>query len=282
VSCPTAIGAIPPCAGRNWRTKWRLPPEKRQRTNRPPTPSLPAEIEAELDDEEAADLADFNEALAQERRRFERQRRPLTDDEAADLAHDMLDAHAAGGHVRGGPGLDLAAMPERWRAFFVLLTQSGERVGELLGLTWRHVYLGDDPHSVIAEQVYARERKKLNTDASLARVPLSGSMATWLGRLRPEGVDPDAPVFPSAVGTPLNYHNVYNRVLRPALRESGIAVKLSDEPERWDYQGVAFHAFRKACGSLLFAAGRNAKQVQGLAAPLAVDHHHERLRARGR
>jgi hypothetical protein len=26
---------------------------------------------------------------------------------------------------------------------------------------------------------------------------------------------------------------------------------------------VAFHAFRKACGSLLFAAGRNAKQVQG-------------------
>ena len=31
----------------------------------------------------------------------------------------------------------------------------------------------------------------------------------------------------------------------------------------WDYQGVAFHAFRKACGSLLFAHGKTLKQVQG-------------------
>jgi hypothetical protein len=31
----------------------------------------------------------------------------------------------------------------------------------------------------------------------------------------------------------------------------------------WDYQGIAFHAFRKACGSLLFAHGKSLKQVQG-------------------
>ena len=31
----------------------------------------------------------------------------------------------------------------------------------------------------------------------------------------------------------------------------------------WDYQGVAFHAFRKACGSLLLSQGKNLKQVQG-------------------
>ena len=31
----------------------------------------------------------------------------------------------------------------------------------------------------------------------------------------------------------------------------------------WDYQGVGFHAFRKACGSLLFAHGKTLKQVQG-------------------
>jgi len=29
-----------------------------------------------------------------------------------------------------------------------------------------------------------------------------------------------------------------------------------------DYQGVAFHAFRHACGSLLFAHGKTLKQVQ--------------------
>jgi Phage integrase family len=31
----------------------------------------------------------------------------------------------------------------------------------------------------------------------------------------------------------------------------------------YDYQGVAFHAFRKACGSLLLAHGKSLKQVQG-------------------
>jgi integrase len=96
-------------------------------------------------------------------------------------------------------------------------------------------------------------------------------MAAWLTDLRPE--NPGAPVFPSVTGTPLNYHNVYSRVLRPALQEAGIAVQTGtvtvrkrgkdvEEPV-WDYQGVAFHAFRKACGSLLFAHGKTLKQVQG-------------------
>jgi integrase len=64
----------------------------------------------------------------------------------------------------------------------------------------------------------------------------------------------------------LNYSAVYNRVLRPALRESGIARKVEDSEtgeESWDYRGVAFHGFRKACGSLLLAGGKNVKQVQG-------------------
>jgi integrase len=167
----------------------------------------------------------------------------------------------------------LNAMPEGWRAFFTLLAQTGVRVGELLGLTWRYVHLGDDPHVMITEQVYRGERKRLKTDASLARVPLSASMASWLGELRPQDVNLDAPVFPSQTGTPLNYHNVYSRVLRPALERGGIAVQVGtvtvrkrgkdvEEPV-WDYQGIAFHAFRKACGSLLLAHGKSLKQVQG-------------------
>lgn len=158
----------------------------------------------------------------------------------------------------------LEAMTERWRAFHMLLVQSGVRVGELLGLTWRNVHLGDDPHIMVVEQVYYGKRKRLKTDASAARVPLSQSMASWLADLRPSDVDLDAPVFPSVTGTPLNYHNVYSRVLRPALIKSGIATNrgTDDEPD-WDYQGVAFHAFRKACGSLLLAQGKNIKQVQG-------------------
>lgn len=162
-------------------------------------------------------------------------------------------------------GKILAAMPERWRVFFALLTQSGVRIGELLGLTWERVDLGDDPHIEIAEQVYRGRRKRLKTEASAGRVPLSQTMARELARLRAEDTEPDAPVFASEVGTPLSYSNVYHRVLRPALRGCGIAKKVEsdDGKERWDYQGVAFHAFRKACGSILFASGKNPRQVQG-------------------
>ncbi len=90
----------------------------------------------------------------------------------------------------------LNAMPEEWRACFTLLAQSGLRIGELLGLTWEAVHLGDDPHIMVAEQVYAGRRKALKTEASKARVPLSPSMASWLTELRQDASDA-APVFAS-------------------------------------------------------------------------------------
>jgi integrase len=160
----------------------------------------------------------------------------------------------------------LNAAPERWRAFFLLLAQTGVRVGEALGLTWGNVHLGDDPHIMVAEQVHRGRRKKLKTDASKAPVPLSAAMASWLTELRPENAAADAPVFPSATGTPLNYHNVYSRVLRPALVQAGLAVQVGENAKGepiWDYQGIAFHAFRRACGSLLLHHGKTLKQVQG-------------------
>ncbi len=69
---------------------------------------------------------------------------------------------------------------------------------------------------------------------------------------RPPEAAARAPVFASVVGTPLSYNNVYHRVLQPALAEAGL-----------DGEGIAFHAFRKACGSLLSHHGKTLKQVQG-------------------
>jgi integrase len=146
----------------------------------------------------------------------------------------------------------LTAMDEDWRAFFMLLVQTGVRVGEALGLTWGNVHLADDAHIMVVEQVRHGKRKRLKTEASFARVPLSPTMAAWLTVLRPEGVAANAPVFASKTGTPLNYSNVYHRVLQPALKEVGL-----------DGQGIAFHAFRKACGSFLLHHGKTLKQVQG-------------------
>jgi integrase len=148
----------------------------------------------------------------------------------------------------------LRKLPSEWRLFFELLAQSGCRVGELLGLTWGRVHLGDDPHLDIAEQVYRGQRKRLKTEGSERTVPLSPGMARALTdwKARTDHADQDSPVFASSVGTPLGYPNVYNRVLRPALKACGL-----------DGQGIAFHAFRKACGSmLLLRAGKDPRQVQ--------------------
>jgi hypothetical protein len=47
---------------------------------------------------------------------------------------------------------------------------------------------------------------------------------------------------------------------------SALEVKVGDDETGdaiWDYQRVAFQAFRKVCRSLLLAHGKSLKQVQG-------------------
>lgn len=147
----------------------------------------------------------------------------------------------------------MGALPEEWRAFFMLQAQCGLRISEQLGLTWGHVHLGDDPHLVIVEQFRRGKRKQLKTETSKGEVPLSSGMASWLSKLRPVDVDPAAPVFPSKTGTPLQYGNVLRRVLHPALKSVGL-----------DGQGIGFHAFRRACASLLHDTGDHSDaQIQG-------------------
>jgi integrase len=130
-----------------------------------------------------------------------------------------------------------------------------------------NTHLGDDPHALITEQMHRGQRKRLKTGASRAKVPLSASLASWLAELRPEGASPDAPVFASKTAEPLSYDRLYHGVLRPALIKAGLAVRVGEDAKGrpvWDFQGVGFHAFRRAAGSLLLAHGRTLKQVQGL------------------
>jgi integrase len=147
----------------------------------------------------------------------------------------------------------LHAMPERWRAMHFLLAQTGLRIGEMLGLRWKNVHLGDDAHIHVVEHIYRGERKeKPKTDASRRKVPLSAGMASMLVQIRPDNFDPDDLVFPSKTSTPLSYANLRFRVLAPALEAAGMA------GER-----VTFHSFRRACASMLQAEGKRPAQAQG-------------------
>jgi hypothetical protein len=81
-------------------------------------------------------------------------------------------------------------------------------------------------------------------------VPLEAGLVFALRRWRKEtewAGDRD-PIFPSAVGSPMNYSNTYRRILRSALEEVGV--------------DGGFHLLRHTCASLLFARGANAVQVQ--------------------
>jgi Phage integrase family len=154
---------------------------------------------------------------------------------------------------RDMPVVFFAALPERWRLFFILLAHSGMRVGEALGLTWRNVHRGDDPYLAIREQIYNGERKGLKSSHSDRRIPLSPKLARELQRWyeASEFTAPGDPVFPNSEGGPLNYHNLYNRVFKPAKQACGF---------EWP-KGIAFHEFRRTAASLLHHHGKSGRQV---------------------
>lgn len=158
----------------------------------------------------------------------------------------------------------LAAVPDDWRLFFELLAVTGLRIGEAVGLTWESLDLGDRPKVKVREQVYRGKRKPLKSKDGKRDIPLSGSMAAkLLAHRRDSYVSPKAPVFATTTGTELDPHNIRRTILRPVALGLGYyeeVVGKDGKPRQRTTLG--FHALRHTCASLLFAEGRNVKQVQ--------------------
>jgi integrase len=140
-----------------------------------------------------------------------------------------------------------SVLAPEWRLFFVVLVHTGLRVSELLGRRWADVDLGDSASMAIHDQVYEGERKGLKTENARRTLPLSPALARALHewRQRTEYPEDESPVFPSSVGTPLNYSNLWNRVWHPAKVAAGI-----------DEQYGAFHRLRKTLGSVIHESGQ--------------------------
>ncbi len=153
----------------------------------------------------------------------------------------------------------LAAAQPKWRLFFQFLSHTGLRISEAVGLTWRHLDLGESPHVKVREQFYKGERKRLKSTQARRDVPLSPEMVETLLAHRRDGYGgEDAPVFASTTGSELTPTNVYRRALAPAAVAAGLTVE-RDGKKR---SAVSFHTFRHTCASLLFESGKNIKQVQ--------------------
>jgi integrase len=140
------------------------------------------------------------------------------------------------------------------RPMYELLAATGVRRSELLALEIRHLHLtGDRPHVKIRQRVRRQRGNGLVIGPVKSRharrdLPIPLDLADRL-RSRTAGRGPGDLVFTSEVDTLLDPDNLAERVLAPACAEAGV---------EW----AGFHTFRHTVASRLFAAGRNAKQVQ--------------------
>ncbi|MEK6273353.1 MAG: tyrosine-type recombinase/integrase [Actinomycetota bacterium] len=146
----------------------------------------------------------------------------------------------------------LRVCPPRWRTLFRLLAATGLRISEAFALRWRDLELdGSQPH-IRVRRAYVRGRfGPPKSKYGKRAIPIDHGMVIELRDRRKvtEWPDDDQLVFSALNGEPLRQENVRRRALKPIKEEAGVP---------W----AGFHTFRHTCATRLFAAGRNAVQVQ--------------------
>jgi integrase len=110
----------------------------------------------------------------------------------------------------------MTKIPEQWRELVWFLAYTGVRISEALAATW-----GDIGQEHGAPVLFIPDSK---TDAGVRAIPLSPDTNRMLLRRRTRAkysLDGD-PIFPSAIGTPLDARNWRRRVFAPAVKAAGV------------------------------------------------------------
>jgi integrase len=139
----------------------------------------------------------------------------------------------------------LRACPEEWRLFFRLLAMTGVRIGEAVELRWRDVDLGAKRLRV-RRRLYRGEIAEPKSANGKRDIPLSTQLARELWKRQGLG---DDLVFTSLRGCQIDRDWLWKNVLKPTAKKAGVP---------W----AGFHTFRHTAASILFASGKNPKQVQ--------------------
>jgi integrase len=144
----------------------------------------------------------------------------------------------------------LIALPEPSRSLAHLLVFTGLRIGELLALRWRDVDL-ERCGLRVTQSVYDGHFDEPKSQRSKRSIPLGAKSIEILAARKPARVNPDALVFSTDTGTPLDRHNLVNRQLKPTCKKLGL-------------MGVSWHWLRHANATLLDAVGTPLGTVQAL------------------
>lgn len=141
----------------------------------------------------------------------------------------------------------LTIVPAKWKPMFRLLAATGLRWSELIALRWKDLDLNASNPSVrVCRAIVRSQVKPPKTEHGRRKIPVPLQIAAELRAL--QGAE-DALVFAAGNGFPLRQENVRRRVLIPTAEKAGVP---------W----IGFHTFRHTCASLLFACGKNPRQVQ--------------------
>jgi integrase len=146
----------------------------------------------------------------------------------------------------------LAVAPERHRLLLRLLATTGLRIGEALALRWGDLVLdGDRPAVKVRRSLRHGRFKPPKSKYGRRQVPIDFDLVRDLRAALKATEYPGERdlVFCTRNGSYLDYSNLRRRALLPAAQEAGVP---------W----AGFHTLRHTCASRLFAAGRNAVQVQ--------------------
>lgn len=161
-----------------------------------------------------------------------------------------------------------AARGDRFEALYVVAVTCGLRRGELLGLKWTDLDLGEGRIKTLR---VARQLQRLRDGSGLQLVAPKGGKGRTV-RLPPLAVETlkahrarqaeeklragslykdTKLVFATEIGTPLEASNVDRRSFKPILKEAGL-------------RDIRFHDLRHTCATMLLSEGVNPKLVQEL------------------
>lgn len=155
------------------------------------------------------------------------------------------------------------AVPQAHRALFACAALTGARLGELLGLQWRHVDLKNRTLR-IEQSLWQQQLVTPKTVGSIRTIPFGHGLSQALLEQHQNTVhnQPEDFVFCKRDGMPLNPDVLRKDVLYPALDRLGI-------PRASGASG--FHTFRHSAASFINAQTGNLKLAQKLLGHATID-----------
>jgi integrase len=144
----------------------------------------------------------------------------------------------------------LLVAPTQHRLLFGLLASTGLRISEAVALRVGDLTLDGERPVVRVRRAWVRGAfKPPKSKQGRRQIPLGDALVRALRKATAAQADPRALLFPGAGDEPLHASNLLMREFKPAAEEAGVP---------W----AGFHTLRHTAATRLFAAGRNAVQVQ--------------------